>query len=302
MNLDLDINNYDLDDILNLFKINSDFGENELKMIKKIVSQTHPDKSKLPPEYFMFYSKAYNILIDIYQFKCKDKLLNKSKITPDSYIQYEEKDMYMPEDKKQIIKKHLSQHKSNANFNEWFNEEFERNNIKREEDSGYGDWLKSNEGIEEKKIDLVDLGREIEMKKKQISQMIIYKGVTDTHSNHQGTYLTGDVPESFGSGLFSQLTYEDLRKAHTETVIPVTEEDYNNIPKFKNVNDYISFRSSQSTAPLSQLQANEYLNQKHKMDEQEASNNAYKLAKQTERSTKMLDNYWARISLLKEST
>ena len=56
---DLNIDNYDLNDILALFKINADFDENDLKAAKKIVLKTHPDKSKLGPEYFLFYSKAY---------------------------------------------------------------------------------------------------------------------------------------------------------------------------------------------------------------------------------------------------
>ena len=50
--LDLDLNNYELDDILNLFKLDYNFDEAALKQAKKIVLQTHPDKSKLPKEYF----------------------------------------------------------------------------------------------------------------------------------------------------------------------------------------------------------------------------------------------------------
>ena len=46
----------------------------------------------------------------------------------------------------------------------------------------------------------------------------------------------------FSSDLFSRLPFQDLQKAHTETVIPVTDEDYNIIPKFKNVNEYLKIR------------------------------------------------------------
>ena len=53
--MDLDINNYNLDDILNLFKIPSNFTESHLKMAKQIVLKTHPDKSGLSSEYFLFY-------------------------------------------------------------------------------------------------------------------------------------------------------------------------------------------------------------------------------------------------------
>ena len=75
-NLDLDIDNYDLNDILNLFSIDSDFSNDDLKNCKKKVLMTHPDKSRLPKEVFLFYSKAYKLLENIYIFKCKDNKRN----------------------------------------------------------------------------------------------------------------------------------------------------------------------------------------------------------------------------------
>ena len=58
-NLDLDINNYELNDILNLFQIPSDITEEQLKQCKKAVLKTHPDKSGLDKEVFLFFSKHY---------------------------------------------------------------------------------------------------------------------------------------------------------------------------------------------------------------------------------------------------
>ena len=45
--LDLDINHYDLSDILTLFNISHNFTEADLKACKKQVLMTHPDKSNL---------------------------------------------------------------------------------------------------------------------------------------------------------------------------------------------------------------------------------------------------------------
>ena len=56
--LDLNIQNYDLDDILNLFKLERNFDELQLKNAKKVVLMTHPDKSRLANEYFIFFAKA----------------------------------------------------------------------------------------------------------------------------------------------------------------------------------------------------------------------------------------------------
>ena len=68
---DLDINNYSLQDILNLFKMSDNFNEEEIKNAKKVVLQTHPDKSRLPKEYFLFYQQAYKMLLSVWEFKKK---------------------------------------------------------------------------------------------------------------------------------------------------------------------------------------------------------------------------------------
>ena len=66
--LDLNIDNYELTDLLNLFQLDYDFDESGLKKAKKIVLQTHPDKCELDNEYFLFFSAAYKIIFSIYSF------------------------------------------------------------------------------------------------------------------------------------------------------------------------------------------------------------------------------------------
>ena len=46
MELDLDINHYDLESLVGLFKIPMQFGETDLKSAKKIVLAPDPDKSR----------------------------------------------------------------------------------------------------------------------------------------------------------------------------------------------------------------------------------------------------------------
>ena len=77
--VDLNIDNYDYEDILNLFSLNHDFGENGLKNAKKIVLATHPDKSGLNKEYFLFFSKAFKILNFVYTFREKGNNSEKKK-------------------------------------------------------------------------------------------------------------------------------------------------------------------------------------------------------------------------------
>ena len=66
--LDLDIENYDLEDILNLFKLTYHFDEGELKGAYRIVLKTHPDKSGLEKDVFLFFKQAYSVLKKIYYF------------------------------------------------------------------------------------------------------------------------------------------------------------------------------------------------------------------------------------------
>jgi len=290
MEQDLDIENYNLSDILNLFKLPVDFNDEQLKNAKKIVLFTHPDKSGLPPDYFRFYSKAYKKLFLIWEFKNK----NSSKINNTVYSvdktnhnsQFE-----FSNSEKNILDNNKI--KQSDNFNKWFNEQFEKYNVKNEE-HGYGNWLISNEDIEEnKQIPQNLIGVEIEKKKQQLKSLIVHKDINDIYVNNiSSSNLIDDIPESYGSGLFSKLHYEDLYKAHTETVVPVTIEDYNNVKKFKSRDEYIKYRSSQNTTPLSELQAKEYLSKKNKIQDEESTFCAYKLAKQSEEVEKKQQIFW----------
>ena len=70
--LDLDISNYELKDIYNLFNIkNNSLTTEAMKDAKHIVLKMHPDKSKLDSKYFLFFSAAYKKLYSIYEFQNK---------------------------------------------------------------------------------------------------------------------------------------------------------------------------------------------------------------------------------------
>ena len=44
---DLDIDSYNLNDLLNLFHLTYDFNESDLKQARKMVLKMHPDKSNI---------------------------------------------------------------------------------------------------------------------------------------------------------------------------------------------------------------------------------------------------------------
>ena len=255
----------------------------------------------MPPEYFRFYSQAYKKVYFIWKFKSSTKDNN---LKTYEEIASDEKIGHFSNHKKDKLSDFLSSNhlKDGKNFNKWFNEQFEKNKIQNEEETnGYGEWLKSNEDVDdEKRISYTQMGEEIEKKKQQVRSLVVHKGIDEFYSGFGGaSNLTGDSPECFGSGLFSSLQYEDLRKAHVESVIPVTMDDYNNVKKFKNLNEYNNYRNSQDIVPLSELQAAEYLNNKNKYEEIQTTNRAYKLAQQLEESNKKQKEFWGSIMKIK---
>ena len=283
----LDIEKYDLDDILKLFKLERNFDEKELKNAKKIVLLTHPDKSGLHPDYFLFYSSAYKIIFEIWEFKNKSEKTEK------------ENDLFdMSESQKSVLDKTIKTKKSSKKFNEWFNNEFDKMNvITNEDETGYGNWLKSEEDIS-----LSNTGDELDKKKRQLREheLMVYKNVNEMCFNIGASNLSGDAPETYCSDVFSNLQYEDLHRAHTETVIPVTMDDFYKVKKFNSVDEYKRHRSEDliTTPVLSDIQANEYLKHKTKMEDEYSTNRAYKLAKQSEQFRANQQIFWGNLMKL----
>ena len=60
--IDLNIDNYSFVDILNLFKINKNFNDKDLKRCKDVVEKIHPSKSALNIAYYELFNNAYNFL------------------------------------------------------------------------------------------------------------------------------------------------------------------------------------------------------------------------------------------------
>ena len=298
MEIDLDINNYNLEDILNLFKIPTNFDEQDLKRAKQVVLKTHPDKSNLPADYFRFYSKAYKMLYSVWDFRKRGDVDSKNPKNTE-YTDFSDKEKNVLLD--QFFESN-DKFKNSNKFNEWFNKEFEKNKLSNDaEIKGYGDWLKTDEDIEPmKNVSMATMKQEFDKKKSQARSLILREDVQDFWSNNSisASELSNESPETYDSGLFSGLGFQDLYKAHTETVIPVTEEDYEKRQKFKNVNEYMSYRNKQDTKPLSEQQALEYLNQKNEKEEEKSVRRAYELAKQTELAKQKNQNFWSGLQLL----
>lgn len=296
MEVDLNLENYNLQDLLNLFELSNNFNINDLKLIKKKVLQLHPDKSRLDKEYFLFYCKAYRMVKNIYDFKNKKQESLDSNNATVEYVA-EELDEFDSKGKRLLLDKILKKEK--ADFNKWFNENFEKMNIEEEErKNGYGEWFKSNEDVDTTETTLNMMHQKITEKKEHLSSIVKRHDIQDTNACSNYKELDSGAPESYSSNMFSKLPYEDLRKAHTETVVPVSANDYNKVLKFNNVETLRQHRHSQNIKPLTEGEASNFMSDREKMEDQKSTKLAYKLTREEEKTAEASKTWWGNLRLL----
>jgi hypothetical protein len=369
--LDLNIDNYNLPDILALFNLPTLFNDDDLKRAKLAVLKTHPDKCQLPKEYFLFFTKAYRIVHQIYtvrhpatdehytqrvertprtsavpSLRCVGKDTLSAPYIPidggtiaasaaaKSVVDYGRlmrTEGYRPDaddeyarDTHERMKRRLDEMmtgttttshgatKQNAaakvgEFNRWFNEKFEQYRLKDDEaETGYEEWFRSTstdadgqdeDGAHDNDVtddsdSWADKVARLNQRKHALRnkyalierQELEYAG-GDGGGGGGGYDLTRERPQEYSSGIFGNLRYEDLKKAHTESVIPVTEEDYYKTKRFNNVNELQTFRdqSRRDLHKQTSKEEQEHIYQKAKMrQEEEDTRRAFILAKQDE--------------------
>lgn len=365
--LDLNIDNYNLPDILALFKLPTTFNKEDLKRARLAVLKTHPDKSQLPNEYFLFFTKAYRIVHQIYtirhpetnmhytervertpvassvvpSLRCVakdtlsapytpidggaaaatatsaaaksvvdyDRLIRTEGYRPDAddeYSQTTHDRMKRRLDEMMGINKNskLPNHEPAkvSEFNKWFNEKFDQYRLKDDEaETGYDTWFRGNADTTNTNTSNDDNGeggswadkvaqlnqRKQELRNKYaLVQRQELEYASDYGMGGGGGYdLTRERPQEYSSGIFGNFRYEDLKKAHTETVIPVTEEDFYKTKRFNNVNELQTFRD-QSRRDLhrqtSKAEQEQIYQQTKLRQEEEDTRRAFILAKQDE--------------------
>jgi hypothetical protein len=286
--LDLNLDNYSLSDLFNLFNIQSEtLDDNIMYNAKQITLKMHPDKSRLDPKFFIFFRKAYERLNEIYKFQ--NKSLKKSKDT---------NDVSMSEDQMTILKNFETQNKfeNKSDFNQWFNQNFEKYRIDNPNERGYGDWLKSDDNIinVNENVTMSNMNQIFEQKKKQIQAVTVYSGIQNDMASFKGSSFSllndGDN--------FSSEHYTDLKQAYTETVIPVTLEDYEKIPKFNNIEEYKSHRRNVDVTPIDNLEAMRILERQERNAEKESQALAYRYAREAEKAKENQNMFWSALKQL----
>jgi hypothetical protein len=286
--LDLNLDNYSLSDLFNLFNIRSDILDDDIiKNAKQITLKMHPDKSQLDPKFFIFFRKAYNRLIEIYEFQNKS-VKKRTNLNDDT----------MSEDKIKILNtlKEQKKFKDSNNFNQWFNENFEKYRTEDPNENGYGDWLKSNENMIniDENVTMANMNQIFEQKKKQIQSVTVYTGIQNDLASFRGaSYSLLNEGDNFSSE-----HYTDLKQAYTETVIPVTNDDYEKMPKFRNVEEYKTHRQNVDVTPIDRLEGMRMLESQERNAEKESQALAYKYAMEAEKSKEKQNLFWSALKQL----
>jgi hypothetical protein len=283
-NLDLNIENYSLIDIYNLFKIKSVLNDESLKNAKRIVLRTHPDKSKLDSKYFIFFSIAYKKLYHIYEFQNNSSIRRN---TTEYVIEKKKNEKIL----KEFIKKNKLEDVNN--FNHWFNKEFE-NNYKSDLNDGYSEWLKGDEDIfKEDNFEGNNTNEKIENYKKN---MIIEVNdvIKDLNSDILGGTVLGENISNYSSGLFDNgLPYNDLKDAHKNSLLNVREDPQKK--KFNNATEFKIFRDSEKYNILNEEESFEYFKQKENESNETSTQVAYQLTKEYEDNIKKQSKLWSKM-------
>jgi len=236
----LDLQSYSLPDLLKLFELREDFSIQDLQQAKRIVLRMHPDKSGLPSEFFIFYKKAFELLVEMYDSMQK---LNAS--VPTESPEY---------------------HTDNVNqvplekFQECFHALFETHVQKKKRTN---DWFSdTSSGF---RTESTDANSAIDAIKNNF--LVQHREVQTINRNGSSFYEEDpELEEYVSSDLFASLKYDDLRKVHKDqTIFP----SGHTMPSTTTVEMQKNERNS-TLAPIARKEAERYF-----ANREEASNNRW---------------------------
>ena len=265
MDIDLNEDNYNYQELLNLFSLEDDFDMNDLKLAKRKVLRLHPDKCKLNIKYYLFFTKMFKKVEQIYNYTHHEtNIYNyKKEIDVDDHF------------KKYLEQNNIDPKKNYKVFSREFNKMFENVYI-NDNDEGYENWLKSDEGIYNKN----DLEGS---RKKAIKEQSLMK--------------KEELQEVGGSyDAFSKLKCFDVKESHNNSIFAYdVEEEYRKKPKFNSVQEYQQFmaKEDEKNQPIGLNQSKALLHKREEMLHNQAKHLAFE---KMNRSNNMNNKYNSYIS------
>jgi len=297
----LNIHMYKFDEILGLFDLTYDISIDDMKRAKKKVLMTHPDKSRLSPDYFLFYKKAFDIVVRFYeeQNKQNQKLPTEKQNYDTSNIDTSNKSM-----SKQVS--NAINKMSDKEFQQKFNKLFEENMANRP-DPSKNEWFHKDEPIYniDEKVNSNNMGQVFDKIKQTQQQMVVdkYRGVENLYVNmDSGSRLYDDDDDADNDDIyvtcdpFSKLKFDDLRKVHKDqTVFVVSERDIQKVPQYSSVDHFMRERGKQTLTPLEKQEAEHVLASQDKVYRERMMRKEYeaqlKSSQYNEKNKAVLSNF-----------
>lgn len=275
----LNIHMYSLDEVLGLFELNYQISVEDLKRAKKKVLMLHPDKSKLSAEYFLFYKKAFEIVVKFYDNQNRqNQVVQNAEYSPLNTNGFN----------KSSIKKvtETIQELAPEKFQDKFNELFE-NNMAKKPDTAKNQWFQNDEPTYqiEQNVNASNMADALERIKQKNHAMVNYRGVENLYSSGNGTnaYDDDDMSDSYvTSDPFSKLKFDDLRKVHKDqTVFSVSERDFEKVQQYSSVDHFVRERSKMPLDPMEKQKAEQMLASKEKQMQEQMMKRQYRSNLQT---------------------
>jgi hypothetical protein len=290
MNHNLDISTYSFADILGIFNLDeNNVTTDNLKKAKKKVLYMHPDKSKLPKEYFLFYKKALDIVVRVYENNNK---VNQPVPNNQEIVYFPEK-THVATNQIETAMKSMSSSQFNTKFNNLFDSHSNAKD-KKDRDKSKNEWFHNH-----KNTPTIQLQNKSEMdaafetyKEKQKSDLIKYTGVVPICLNGGSSGFYEEEEDESGSNyicadLFSKLKFDDLRKVHKDqTVFNVSEKEFQNVKKFNSVDHYVATREKEILTPMQKSQAEQHINEERFVNEHFMRKKQYKSQVESEEAYK----------------
>jgi len=248
-----------LDDLFGLFEI-EELTPDELKQAKKKVLMLHPDKNihKDTTKYYEYFKEAYHKLEQVYEFinRHKKEVVSKTyqteELTQSGFYDY-------------CQKKGLKEQAFNTLFNEVFD------NVYIQDKEGYGDWLKTEEGLYDK--------ADLEGSRKKAMALIVVDKELKT---------------------LQEVDDKDIKNAYVQSILPIdAEKVYQETPHFNTVEEYQRHRAKLAE-PVSKKVAEKMLQEKEQVEYKTSLHLSYELLKKTETQAHKMKDYYSKFLRIKD--
>jgi hypothetical protein len=250
----------------------------------------HPDKSRLSSDYFIFYKRAFEVIVQFYEEKTRQ-----NRTVPTEEFKYSP--MNTSQQKSKQVNEVIKNMKK-SEFQNKFNEMFEQN-MKTAPDPKRNEWFKKEDPIFDinEKVSTQNMGQVFDTIKQRSMGMVQYKGVQSLNSG-SGTNIYDDEDDNsyVVCDPFSKLKYDDLRKVHKDqTVLAVSEKDFQKVPQYSSVDHFMRERGNQNLTPLEKTQAEKMMEMQQKEHEKMIMKKQYNASLKTmeyeEKNKQVLSNF-----------